>query len=74
MSSDPDNLVPEQLRRVLNGQEDLKRGQRELRAEIIALRQSLNALQGDGLRREEVMAGLQLDMDRIKARLELTDA
>lgn len=74
MSSDPQDLVLEHLRAIRNDIGELKTGMREVKTELISLRQQINALQGDGLRREEVIAGMQVDIDRIKSRLELSDA
>jgi hypothetical protein len=39
-----------------------------------ALRHMIVAIQSDDLRHEATMAGLRLDVDRIKRRLELSDA
>lgn len=74
MSDEPTDLVLEHLRAIRNDTAELKSGLREVKAELISLRQQINALQGDGLRREEVIAGMQVDIDRIKTRLDLSDA
>lgn len=72
--TEPTNLILEHLRYIRGEIGEIKSGVREVKAEIISLRQQMNALQGDGLRREEVIAGLQVDLDRIKSRLDLHDA
>jgi hypothetical protein len=43
-------------------------------AEIISLRKQLHEMQGDSIRRDEIMAELGTQVDRINARLELRDA
>jgi predicted nuclease with TOPRIM domain len=43
-------------------------------AEIISLRKQLHELQGDNIRRDEVMAELSTQVDRINTRLELRDS
>jgi hypothetical protein len=47
---------------------------RELKEGQISLRTQIHSMHGDALRQERTIAGLHLDMDRIKARLDLTDA
>ena len=52
----------------------LKDGQRDIKDEIISLRKQVHAFQGDSLRRDQTMAALDLNVDRINTRLELNDA
>jgi hypothetical protein len=52
-----ENLVLDILRRLQSGMADLKQGQRLIRDELIGVRQQLHAMQGDGLRREQEIAG-----------------
>jgi len=74
MSDEPTDLVLEHLRALRKDMADVKSGLREVKAEVISLRQQINALQGDGLRREEVIAGMQVNIEHIKTRLDLSDA
>lgn len=52
---------------------EIKEGMRNLRAEMISIRNQLHVMQGDTLRQEQVIAGVHVDLDRIKSRLELVD-
>lgn len=71
---DPENLVLEHLRYIRGAVDKLDASVRDVKAELIALRKQVHTLQGDGLRRETVIADMQLDIDRIKTRLDLSDA
>ena len=70
----PEDLTLRLLRGVAEDVGTLKEGQNHIRSELIALRNELHTMRGDSLRRDEVVAGLQLDSDRIKSRLNLSDA
>jgi predicted nucleic acid-binding Zn-ribbon protein len=74
MVNDPQEIILEHLRAIRTDVGDLKQGQRDLKAEMISLRQQLHTIQGEALRREETIAAIQFDVDRIKARLDLSDA
>ncbi len=74
MTTDPENLVLEHLRYIRGAVDKLDASVRDVRAEIISLRKQIHSVQGDGLRRESVIAEMQVDLDRIKARLDLSDA
>jgi hypothetical protein len=52
---------------------DLKQGQRSIRDELIGVRQQLHAMHGDSLRREQEIAGIQKQLDRINTRLDLVE-
>jgi hypothetical protein len=41
---------------------------------VISLRKQLHAIEGEALRREVTIASIQIDVDRIKSRLDLSDA
>jgi hypothetical protein len=68
-----DNLALEILRRLQGDMADLKQGQRLIRDELMGVRQQLHAMQGDSLRREQEIAGILVQLDRINARLDLVD-
>jgi len=73
--TEPDSqLILEILRRIQADIVELKQGGRGIKEEIIGLRQQILGLQGDYLRQEQNMTTIAIDLDRIKARLELSDA
>jgi hypothetical protein len=74
MTQDLQQLMFEILKRLQADVAEIKQGQRGIREEIIGVRQQLHAIQGDGLRQEQTIAGILVDLDRIKSRLELADA
>lgn len=53
--------------------QSLKEGQKEIKAEILFVKKSIHNMQGDALRREQTIAGVQVDIDRIKTPLDLSD-
>ncbi len=74
MTENVENIILDHLRKIREELSDLKAGQNELKAEILSVKNSLHNIQGDALRREHTIAGLQVDIERIKTRLELSDA
>ena len=54
-----------------NGMTDLRRDMRDLKEEAIGTREEIQGLRRDLLRQERGFAAMQLDMDRVKSRLEL---
>ena len=46
---------------------------KELKGLNISIREDINSVRGDLLRHEKAFAVLEVDMDRIKARLDLVD-
>ena len=68
-----ENLVLDILRRLQSDMADLKQGQRSIRDELIGVRQQLHVMQGDSLRREQEIAGIQVQLDRINTRLDLVE-
>lgn len=73
MADKTDNLILDHLRAIRAELADLKDGQRDIKDEMIAVRGQLHAMQGDALRQERTIAGMQVNMDRINTRLNLTD-
>jgi hypothetical protein len=51
----------------------LRRDMRDLKDEAISTREEIQALRRDVLRQERGLAAMQLDMDRVKTRLDLQD-
>jgi hypothetical protein len=71
-------LLEEQLRKIQagiadirNGMTDLRRDMRDLKEEAISTHEEIQAMRRDMLRQERGFAALQLDMDQVKACLEL---
>ncbi len=67
-------LIYEVLRKLQSDVAEMKGDVRELKEGQIGLRSQLHSIQGDSLRQERTVAGLQLDIERIKTRLDLADA
>ena len=61
-----ENLVLDHLRAIRADIKILKNGQAELKQEILSVKNSLHNIQGDALRREQTIAGVQVAIDRIK--------
>ena len=74
MSEKTENLVLEHLRAIRTDVGDLKTSVRAIRDEIIGLRNQFHIMQGDALRQEQNIATMNVDLERIKSRLNLTDA
>lgn len=74
MAADFHELVLADLRALRSAPSGLKNDVSAVRGTMTRLRQDVHALRGDILRQERAFAGLEVDMDRIKARLDLTDA
>lgn len=74
MTEKTENLVLEHLRAIRADIGDLKTSVRSVRDEIIGLRNQFHIMQGDTLRQEQSIAAINVDLDRIKSRLSLTDA
>ena len=74
MVNDPNEIVLDMLRAMRNDITHIKQGQMDLKSEMIGIKKQLHLIQGEALRREESIGIIQHDMDRIKSRLELSDA
>jgi hypothetical protein len=74
MADTTDNLVLDHLRALRADTADVKSAIQDLRDGQIGIRAQLHALQGDLLRQERTLAAVQVDLDRIKARVDLVDA
>lgn len=73
MVDDPQEIILEHLRAVRADVSGIKDDVRNIKGTITNLRTEVNALRGDILRQERAIAGLEVDMDRIKTRLDLVD-
>ena len=58
---------------IRNGQVDLRRDMRDLKESQIGTRDEIQGLRRDMLRQERGFAALQLDMDKVKSRLDPND-
>ncbi len=74
MTDVTNELMYEVLKRIQTDTAVLKEGQASIKQEIVSVRKQLHVIQGDNLRQEQTVAGVQLDIDRIKTRLDLSDA
>jgi septal ring factor EnvC (AmiA/AmiB activator) len=73
MVNDPQELILEHLRAIRGDIAEIKTDIRDLKAGMNALRTELNSLRGDVLRQERSIAAVEVDVDRINARLGLSD-
>jgi hypothetical protein len=73
-AAEPHDIVLEFLRRFDQRQARFEDLLRELRSSQIATRDEIHATRGDILRQEKAIAALEVDIDRIKVRLDLSDA
>jgi NTP pyrophosphatase (non-canonical NTP hydrolase) len=66
-------LLYEVLKQVQNGQAEVKATLGDVVAQIIRVREDINNLRSDDLRRERVQAQMDVRLERIEARLNLND-
>ena len=74
MTDAPDNLVLEILRRMQADIAAMRQDLRDMKGDLISLRTIMAEFLKTDARRETDMLALQLDLERIKTRLDLTDA
>jgi hypothetical protein len=67
-------LMYEMLQQLQAGQAELKAGLLHQRDQFIRVREDINSSRGDDLRRETLQAQMDARLQRIEARLNLTDA
>ena len=72
ISNDPYELILEHLRALRLDTAELKTDFKDLKQSVNSLRTEVNALRGDILRQERALATVEVDIDRIKARLDLS--
>ena len=73
MAEDPKEIILEHLRAIRQDMAGLKDDIRELKDNLISVRDDIHGLRGDILRQERALAAVEVDIDRIKARLDLFD-
>lgn len=71
-SAFPENLL-KHLRHLRSRADSTDTALRDLKTTVLALREDVNGLRGDILRQERAFAAVEVDIDRIKARLDFTD-
>lgn len=67
-------LIYEVLKSLQAGQADIKATQADHTRQLIRLREEVNGLRGDDLRRETLQAQMDSRLERIEIRLNLSDA
>lgn len=68
------DLIYEILKSLQAGQADIKATQADHTRQLIRLREEVNGLRGDDLRRETLQAQMDSRLERIEIRLNLADA
>jgi hypothetical protein len=74
MTNTPESLVLEHLRVIRTDVAMIKADLADVKAMQLRMREDFNRFEGDLLRFERIEAGMQLRLDRIETRLNLTDA
>ena len=74
MADDPQNLILDHLRAIRSDLAAVKGAQEDHARQLIQIREDINRLRGDDLRRESVQLHMDQRLDRIEARLQLADA
>jgi septal ring factor EnvC (AmiA/AmiB activator) len=72
MVNDPSELILEHLRAIRQDIGGLKADIRDLKDGLMSLRDDVHSLRGDLRRQERALATVEVDIDRIKARLDLS--
>ncbi|MGC2659932.1 MAG: hypothetical protein WA324_18395 [Bryobacteraceae bacterium] len=74
MSQIDDKLIYEILKKLQDGQARVLEILADHSRQFIRIREDINGLRGDDLRRETMQAQIDTRLDRIEARLNLSDA
>ena len=74
MADDPQNLILDHLRAIRSELAAIKAAQEDHTRQLIQIREDINRLRGDDLRRESVQLHMDQRLDRIETRLNLADA
>lgn len=73
MVDDPQELVLEHLRYIRSHVDTIEKEQRELKFAVLSVKEQVNDVRKDMIRQERAMASVEVDIDRIKVRLDLVD-
>ena len=68
------NIVLDILRAIRGDLAEVKASIADLKDGQISIREEIQSMRRDALRQERTIASLQVDVDRVKHRLELSDA
>ena len=67
-------IIVDEMSKMKEENDELREEVSELKQEILSIKNFLHNIQGDALRREQTIAGLQLAIDRIQTRLDLKNS
>ncbi|MBJ7532972.1 hypothetical protein JDN40_02430 [Rhodomicrobium vannielii ATCC 17100] len=68
------DLIYEILKQLQSGQAEIKSTLADHTRQLIRIREDINTLRGDDLRRESAQAQMDVRLERIESRLNLNDA
>ena len=74
MTEITNQLIYEILRQLQTGQTEIKNVLTDHTRQLLRIREDINSLRSDDLRREAMQAQLDIRLERIETRLNLTDA
>lgn len=74
MTDDPQNIVVDILQKIQADISGIKADVREVKANIIGIREQLHTMEGNDLRQERLMSVLEVKVERIETRLDLRDS
>ncbi len=73
MDTVTNELLLEVLKTLQQDNVEIKRSLKDVKENIISVRDDIHSLRSDILRQEKALATLEIDVDRIKARLDIVD-
>ena len=73
MTEETENLVLEHLRHIREKVDSNTQTLQEMKQQLFNVRDDINGLRSDLLRQERALAAVEVDIDRIKTRLDLSD-
>lgn len=74
MTQITNELIYEVLKQLQSGLSEIKSAQTDQNRQLIRIREDINSLRGDDLRRETMQAQMDTRLQRIENRLNLSDA
>ncbi len=73
MDTITNELLLEVLKKLQQDNVEIKRSLKDVKENIISVRDDIHSLRSDILRQEKALATLEIDVDRINARLDIVD-
>lgn len=73
MSEISNELLLEVLKKIQQDNVDLKRLIKDVKDNVLSVREDVHSLRSDMLRQEKALATVEVDVDRIKNRLDIID-